>query len=153
MSSTISAARQALFALLTAAAADNTNPLYGVQIAWGDPLAAEEQEVVSMRGLRPPNDEEQVLLGPTQPQDETYAIGVTVKAHDPAGEAATVDARGFALADGVREAVYADRTFGGVLAFGARVVSQISADAAQPAEEGGFVIFVDLAVLCHGRTT
>lgn len=154
MSSTISAARAALYAALAADPPPSTNdPDETIQVVFGDPAAYQEQEVVAVRGLRPPNDEEQVLLGPAQPQDEQYAIGVTVKVHNPAADAATVDARGFALADWVRQVVYADRTFGGVLVLGATIASQTSPDGATPAEGGGAFIYIDLAVLCHGRTT
>lgn len=146
MASTISAARAALFALLDA----NTYPGARPQVNFGAPDAYEEAEVVAMLGVEAPDEEPAVIGGP-KPRNEEFTIVVGVKAHDPAGTAATVDARGWVLADEVREIVYANQTLTSTLSTGwARIASQTS-EGAQPAEGGGWVCFVQVRVLCRSR--
>lgn len=149
MASTISAARAALFALLTA----NTYPGAAPQVTFGPPDAYEEPEVVALLGVEAPDEEPAVIGGP-KPREERFVIVVAVKAHDPAGTAQAVDLRGWALADEVREVVYANQTLSGALSAPgwARIESQTS-DGAQPAEGGGFVCFVTVRVACRARLT
>jgi hypothetical protein len=147
VASTISAARGALYDLLAAAAG-----LSGVQVTFGMPSAYEEQEVVALMGVEAP-DEEPAVIGGARPRDEVFTIVVAVKAHDPAADTAqTVDARCWALADEVREVVYANQTLSGALSQPgwARIVSQTSAGA-MPAEGGGWVAFAEIRVLSRAR--
>ncbi len=148
MASTISAARAALFALLDA----NTYPGARPQITFGPPDAYEEPEVVAMLGVESP-DEEAAALG-AQRREEVYVLIVGVKAHDPAGTAASVDARGFALADSVRSTIHATNTSRTLTnnVRSAEVIRQAT-DGVQPAEGGGWVIFLRLAVQCRQRIT
>ncbi len=148
MASTISAARAALFALLDA----NTYPGARPQVTFGPPDAYEEPEVVAMLGVESP-DEEAAALG-AQRREEVYVLVVGVKAHDPAGTAAVVDARGFALADSVRATVHATTT-GRTLSNTVRTAEVIrqTTVGAQPAEGSGWVIFLQLAIECRQRIT
>jgi hypothetical protein len=147
MASTISAARAGLHALLDA----HTWPAPRPQVTFGSPDAYEESEVVAMLGVETP-DEEPAVIGGNKPREEQFVIVVAVKAHDPAGTAATVDARGWALMDEVREVVYADQTLAGALtgASWARIASQTSVGA-QPADGGGWVYFGQTRVACRAR--
>ena len=147
MASTISAARAALFALLDAHAYPGAAP----QVTFGPPADYEQQEVVAMRGVESPDEEPAVIGGP-RPRNEQFVIIVDVKAHDPAGTAASVDARGWALMDEVREVVYADADLSGSLgtAGWARIASQTS-DGALSAEGGGWVFFGTVRILCQAR--
>jgi hypothetical protein len=148
MASTISAARAALYALLAA----NTYPGAAPQVTFGPPDAYEEPEVIAMLGVESP-DEEAAALG-AQRREEIYGLVVGVKAHDPAGTAATVDARGFALADSVRAAVHATTT-GRTLSSTVRTaeIARQTTDGVQPADGGGWVIFIRLLVECRQRIT
>lgn len=145
MASTISAARAALFALLNA----NVYPGARPQVTFGPPDAYEEPEVVAMLGVEAA-DEDSAVFGDVTPRDEAFTIVVAVKAHDPAGTASSVDARCWALADEVREVVYANQTLTGSLTAPgwARITSQTS-DGAQQAEGGGWIAFCQVRVLCR----
>lgn len=147
MASTVSAARAALHALLVAHSYPGAVP----QVTFGPPDAYEEPEVVALLGVESPDEEPAVLGGP-RPRDEFFVLIVGVKAHDPAGTATSVDARGWALADEVREVVYANQTLTSSLTAPgwARVESQTS-DGAQPAEGGGWVCFVKVRIFCRSR--
>lgn len=150
MASTISAARAALHALLAA----NTYPGAVPQVTFGRPDVYEEPEVIALLGVEAPDEEPAVIGGP-KPREERFTIVVAVKAHDPAGTAATVDARGWALMDEVREVVYANQTLSGALSAPgwARIGSQTSEEGAQPAEGGGWVLFGKVRVACRARLT
>lgn len=147
MASRISAARAALHAILAA----NTWPGAVPQVTFGRPDAYEEPEVVAMLGVETPDEEPAVIGGP-KPREEQFVIIVAVKAHDPAGTAATVDGRGWALMDEIRELVYANETLSGALTAPgwARIASQTS-EGAQPAEGGGWVFFGRTRVACRAR--
>lgn len=149
MASTISAARAALYALLAA----NTYPGAVPQVTFGLPAAYEEPEVVALLGVEAPEEAPAVIGGP-KPREERFTLVVAVKAHDPAGTAGTVDARGWVLMDEVREVVYANQTLSGALTAPgwARIESQTS-DGAQPAEGGGWVLFGQVRVACRARLT
>lgn len=150
MASTISAARAALYALLVA----NTYPGSRPQVNFGPPDVYEEHDVVALLGVEAPDEEPAVIGGP-KPREERFTIVVAVKAHDPAGTAATVDARGWVLMDEVRDVVYANQTLSGALSAPGwvRVGSQTSEDGAQPAEGGGWVFFGKVRVACRARLT
>lgn len=148
MASSISAARASLFSLLSARAWPAPAP----QVTFGAPAAYEDQEVVALLGIEA-SDEENAVMGGARPRDEEFTIVVAVKVHDPAADtAAAVDARGWVLADGVRDTVYTNLTLGSALTPSgwARVASQTSAGA-QSAEGGGWVIFIEVRVLCRAR--
>jgi len=149
MASTISAARAALHALLAA----NIYPGAAPQVTFGPPDAYEQSEVVALLGVDAP-DEEPAVIGGTRPREERFVVVVAVKAHDPSGTAATVDARGWALMDEIREVVYANQTLSGALtaAGWARIASQTSGGA-RPAEGGGWVYFGETRVACRARIT
>lgn len=149
MASTISAARAALHALLAA----NTYPGAVPQVTFGPPDAYEEPEIIALLGVDAPDEEPAVIGGP-KPREERFVIIVGVKAHDPAGTAATVDARGWALMDEVREVVYANQTLSGTLTAPgwARIESQTSVGA-QPAEGGGWILLGKVRVACRARLT
>lgn len=144
MASSISGARAALFELLAA-----ESELDGVQRTFGPPAAYEEQQVVSLLGLRD-SDEDDAALG-AQRHEETYELEIALKAHDPAGTAESVDARGFAIADIVRRVVHSNRTLNATVR-DARVISQTTVGV-QAAEGGGWVIFLSLFVRCRQRIT
>lgn len=148
MASTIAGARQALYDALAAHVFPGTAP----QVEFGSPLAYEEQEVVALMGVEAPDEDEAVFGGP-RPRDEQFTLVVTVKVHDPAAESGSVvDARGFELADEVRDVVYADQSLSGALgtAGWARVESQTT-EGAQPANGGGWFMFIDVRVRCRAR--
>lgn len=146
MASTISAARSALFTLLEA----NTWPGAAPQVTFGPPDAYEEPEVVALLGVVNPEEDIAVFGGP-RPRDERFILVVATKAHDPAGTAAAVDARGWVLADEVRRIVYANQTLTDTLTSGwARIQSQTS-EGALPVEGGGWLCIVRVAVLCQAR--
>lgn len=152
MASTISSSRQALYSMLAA----HTFPGDAPQLAFGAPGAYEEQEVVLLMGVEAP-DEDDALFGGPKPRDEIFTLVVGVKVHDPAGEAVDVDARGFALADEVRDVVYGDSTLGGSLspAGWARIESQTTEGALPATDEGGnalgWVIVIEVRVRCRAR--
>jgi hypothetical protein len=152
MSSTISAARQALYSMLAAAAADNTSGLYGVQVAWGDPLAYEEQQIVCMRGVA--NSTETPADIGDYAHGERYQIELTVMYLDPAGDAQTVDTGANAIADAVGKVVSTKATPPAVGMLAGTVqwafVASRPSPGAQPAQGGGWVCFVDLSVACAG---
>lgn len=147
MASTISAAHAALYALLAA----NTYPGAQPQVTYGPPDAYEEPEVVAMLGVEAPA-EDPAVIGGARPRDEVFVIVIGVKAHDPAGTAQTVFTRCMALADEVREVVYANQTLTGSLTAPgwARIESQTT-DFAQQADGGGWVAFARVRVLCRAR--
>lgn len=145
MTSSISAARQNLHALL-AGEPELADP---VQVAYGAPSGHEAAEVVAMLGVQTPSAEEARGLGQRR-VEESYVLEVAVKVHDPGAETAeAVDLRGFALADVVRQVVRANITLDAAVRT-ALVVSQGS-EGAQPAQGGGWVIFVTLGVECKAR--
>ena len=148
MSSAISAARSSLYTLLAA----HSFPGNPVQVTFGAPSAYEDQEVVALMGVEA-GDEDDAVIGGARPRDEEFTLLVKVKVHDPAmASAGTVDARGWVLADEVREVVYADRTLAGALApAGWALVSSQTSDGALSADGGGFVIFVDVRIRCKAR--
>ncbi len=145
MGSSIGLARRNLHAALAA-----RSGLADVQVTYGPPVAYEEHDVVSLVGLLGPSEDD-AALGDNE-RDESYRIQVLIKAHRPAGDALDVDARGFALAEEVRGTVAADRTLGGAV-WHAAVVSTTCDDGVQPADGGGFVIFLEAHVLCRARIT
>lgn len=149
MASTISAARAALYALLAA----NTYPGAQPQVTFGPPDAYEEPEVVALLGVESA-DEDPVFFGEAGSRDEAFTIVVAIKAHDAAASAQTVDARCWALADEVREVVYANQTLSGTLSGPgyARVSSQ-TGDGPIVAEGGGWVAFCAVRVLCKAGIT
>lgn len=149
MASTITATRTNLHAALTAAFSGAGQP----QVAFGAPDAYEEQEVVAMLGVET-SDEDDAVLGGARPRDESFTIVVAVKVHGPEDDAATVDARGWEIADEVRSLVYEDRTIGGALdpTGWARVASQTS-EGAQAVENAGWVIYIEVRVLCRARVS
>ena len=153
MGSAISTARQALHVLLAAAGATGSgHALEGVQITFGDPLAHEKQELVSLQGVLQPVEDWAALGG--QKRDEQFGIEVTVKAYNPAGTAAAVDARGFALAEGVRTVVNANRQLSNSVLWCA--VTAQETDGAEPVldptgAQQGWVIILALTVGCRAR--
>jgi len=145
VTSSISPARQNLFAALHGYS-DLGDP---VQVTYGAPSSHEAAEVVAMLGVQTPSAEEQRGLGQRR-VEETYVLDVAVKVHDPgADQAEAVDLRGFDLADAVRQVVRQNITLDGAVRT-ALVVSQ-SSEGAQPAQGGGWVIFVKLGVECKAR--
>ena len=151
MPSSISAARAALYAKLTAHASLGAG---GLQVVYGPPDAYEEQEVVTLLGTVD-TDEEPVTLGPGN-KDETYDLLVGIKVHDPAGTAEEVDARGYAIADAVAGAVEADGdltlndTVMWALAGGPRTPNRLGV---LPAKGGGWVLFLEVPIRCRARVT
>lgn len=100
--------------MLVAAAPPSTNhPTLPVQVTFGEP-ADEELEVISLLGVRDPN-EEWGPLGTQRPTEETYQFEVGIKVDLPDRTPAEVDARGWALRDMVREVIYDDWTLGGTV--------------------------------------
>jgi hypothetical protein len=155
MGSAISESRSALHARLLAAAYPVAEGR-SVQVTYGPPGAREGQDVVAMLGVRNP-DEEPKQLGNLN-KEETFWLVVGVKAHwvAPPGEteaeqAEAVDARGFAIADVVRGVVGTTRSN---LRLGpsylAQVVSQ-ETEGVQPAQGGGWVIFIQVIFECRAR--
>ena len=148
MASVIAAARSELFDLLDASA----GVLANVQVTFGAPEALEEAECVSLGGVEDAR-EDPISLG-AQTAEESFFILVECKSYDPAGSPADVDARGWALAEGVREVVRDNRTLNGIVRW-AQIRSQTS-DGVQPAISEterlpGFVIFVTVRVECGQR--
>lgn len=148
MSSSIKAARANLYTLLaaqTAAAA----PLENVQVTFGQPNAYEEQRVVAILGFGPVGDEP-AAIGQRR-QDETYRITVAIKVHDPAattGQEVEDDAMG--LYDAVWNVVHDNPTLSGAVTFCFPGGGDAS-EGAQPAEGGGWVVFVNIGVDCTAR--
>lgn len=146
--STVAAARAALHALLVAGApAQTAQPAQKVQIAYGPPVH-EEMEVVALLGVRDIT-EDAGAIGARR-REEEYEIEIGVKVHDPAAgagsdAAARVDARGFALAEFVRQTVHRNWTLSGTVREAA-VTGQIT-DGVQLAEKGA-LIFILLTVYC-----
>lgn len=150
--STIAAARAALYALLLAEAPDRTHNAAGqlakpIQVAFGPP-PTEEMEVVAILGVRN-NDEDVEALG-AQRREETYEIEVGIKVQDPAAGAGSeaamaVDARGFELADWVRGVVHRHWTLNGTVRVAA-VTRQIT-DGVQLVDRG-CLIFLLLSIEC-----
>ena len=148
MASTISATRAALYSLLYARFSGAGDP----QVTFGIPMANEEQEVVAMLGVET-GDEDDAVIGGARPREESFTLVVKVKVYGPEDDSATVDARGWEIADTVRDVVYDNRTMSGALAptGWARVSSQTS-PGAQPIEDApGWVIFIEVRILCRAR--
>ncbi len=109
MATSIATARANLHSLLvTAAPTSSTQPDRKVQVAFGPPDSYEDQEVIALLGVETP-DEDARALGRNQRHEE-YVLIVGVKAYDPTGTAASVDARVYALADVVRSTVNGNDT-------------------------------------------
>lgn len=147
MASAISDTRTNLHAALLSRFSGAGEP----QVTFGAPDAYEEQEVVALLGVEA-GDEDDAVLGGARPREESFVLVVAVKVHGPEDDAATVDARGWEIADGVRAEVYDDRTIGGALSptGWARVASQTS-EGAQAVENAGWVIYIEVRVLCRAR--
>lgn len=144
MPSSISAARVALYNLLAAAPA-----LAGVQVTFGEPAAYEEQEVVAVMGFGPVGDEP-AAIGQRR-QQEGYRVEVKMKKHDPAASTGqVVEQRAMALYDAVWNVVHDNATLGGSVTF-AFPGGADSSPGAQPAQGGGWVMFVSLFVDCTAR--
>lgn len=145
MASTISGARQALYTLLAGAQA-----LAGVQVTFGIPAttAGEEQEVVALLGIEA-GEEDWAALG-NKRRDEMYQIVVAVKAYDPSGTAATVDARCWQIVDAVRDTVLTQTTMG---VDGIQWVHPVGtrSDGVAPAQGGGWVAFATVPVGIKAR--
>jgi hypothetical protein len=146
MASPISAARSALYTLLVAATATG-QPLENVQVVWGDPMAYEEQEVVSLAGATGATVQRSGMGGG---RDDNYDIVVRWKAHNPAGDAQTVDGRGWDLAEAIETIVDNNRTLSNTVLTAAAVSE--SENGAQSAEGGGWVIFGTTIVACGSLT-
>lgn len=150
--STIAAARAALYDLLVADAPDRSANTYGetarpVQISFGPP-AHEEMEVVALLGVRN-NDEDWGALG-DQRREESYQLEVGIKVHNPSAGAGSeaaelVDARGFELAEWVRSVVHGHWTLNGTVRV-ASVTAQIT-DGVQLPDKGA-LIFILLIITC-----
>jgi len=157
MSSAIGAARGALFDLLEAAApVSSTQAPAKVQVTYGPPDAYEDQELLTLAGVETP-DEDTAALG-NHARDENFVLVVGVKAHDPAGTARSVDARGWVLAEIPRTVVAANRTLGGTVQ--TAEVASIRHDDRTPdgvapviAPGSGYVTFLRVAVRCWARIT
>lgn len=148
MASTISDARTNLHAALLA----RFNAAGDPQVAFGAPAAYEEQEVVALLGVEA-SDEDDAVLGGARPREESFVLVVGIKVHGPDDDATTVDARGWEIADGVRDEVYDDRSLGGALnpTGWARVASQTSEGAQKVEDAPGWVIYIEVRVLCRAR--
>jgi len=147
MGSSIGPARQVLFTNL-----DNTISSTGPQVTFGPPAIAEEQEVVALLGVLNPT-ETPAALGQRR-VEETYHLEVGIKVHNPAGDPAEVDQRGFELRQQVRAVIEADLTLSGTVRT-ALIVSDTT-DGVLPADPtmgGGYVIFFRLLVECAQRIT
>lgn len=137
-------------ALFEALAAEDG--LAGVQKIFGPPDSAEEQEVIAIMGISDA-DEEFAALGADR-SEESYAIDLKIKVHDPADSAEVGGQAAFLRAEAIRESirgvVAADRTLGGVVR-----IAQMGAKSYTWAnvEGGGRVLFVDCPVLCRQRIT
>jgi hypothetical protein len=144
MASSISAARAALYDMLSA-----SSLLNGVQVTYGAPDAHEEPEVVALLGVRDP-DEEPAALGYGR-KEETYQLEVGVKVHKRDGSAAEVDVRAYALADAVADAIEGggDYTLNGSVDW-AYVAGPLGVGA-QAAEGGGWLCFLVVLVTCRAR--
>lgn len=151
--STIAAARAALYALLVADAPDATavqsNHLpRPIQIAYGPP-AHEDMEVVALLGVRSP-EEDVGALGARR-REEEYELEVGIKVHNPAAGAGSeaailVDARGFELAEWVRSVVHGHWTLSGTVRT-AGVTRQVT-EGVQLVDKGA-LIFLLLTVACE----
>lgn len=149
MPSAISASRQALHTLLAASSALN-----GVQVTFGVPAGYEEREVVALTGVVAAGAEFAALGG--QRKEETFGLQVAIKVHDPAGDSDTVDARGFALYEAVRDVLTGNINLSGTVR--QAIVGSLVTDGVQPAvdESGtaqGCVIFLTATVNCAVRIT
>jgi hypothetical protein len=161
--STIATARAALYELLLADAPDRTANVptqlpKPIQISFGPP-AHEEQEVVALLGVRN-NDEDTAALGARR-RAESYELEVGVKVHNPAAgpitaeaiaggkpTVATVDARGFELAEWVRSVVHGHWTLSGTVRTAA-VTRQLT-DGVQLGEKGALIFFL-LTIECEAE--
>jgi hypothetical protein len=159
MGSSISGAVLALDTLVSAAVADNTSALFGLQNTFGPPLDDEELEVLAILGIADPS-EATLVLGPQAPRREQYRIETTIKVYDPTAENTPADrravfTRGLVLADGLRSLVEANRTLNGTVD-SAHVVSQRTAGLAHPIgddgkRKSGWVIHIDMSIACRAR--
>lgn len=121
-----------------------------VQVTYGLPGDDERWEIVAMLGVQGVSEDDAVVGN--QRRNETYEIPLVVKVYDPAASDAdrpTVDARGFEIADEIRDVVSKDPTLGGAVRF-ARVSSQTS-DGVGLAQGGGLVIYLQVNVRCEAR--
>lgn len=147
MASSIAAATVALFDALVASAA-----LAGVQIIFGPPATAEEQEVIAIMGISDA-DEEFAALGAGR-MEETYSIELKVKVYDPADtEDSAATGSTFLRAEEIREAIRTavatnNRTLGGTVR-----IAQMGAKSYTwgNVEGGGRVLFIDCPVNCRHR--
>jgi hypothetical protein len=146
MGSTIGAARARIFELI-----DSHPGLTDVQRTFGLPTDNEDRQVVALAGVAD-SDESHAQLGGNR-REETYTVTVAIKVHDPAAAGSegrgAVDARGFALADTVRDAIASDRTLSGTVRLAVPVATR--SDGVQNAEGGGAVIFTFVDINCAAR--
>lgn len=144
MGSSISAAQGVVYARMAA-----SSGLTGVQVTYGPPDAYEGQEVVALFGVRNP-EEEPISLG-AGGKDEIYQLEVKIKAHDPAGTAKAVNDRGWEIADAVVDEVEGsgDYSLDGTVMWA--LCEPTTTPGVQPAQGGGWVIFLTVLVTCHAR--
>lgn len=152
--SSIAPARAALYDLLEAAAPDAlaqhvTTPPRKVLVTLGPP-GHEDLEVVCLLGVRTPAEDVE-SLGAMR-REEEYGLEVGIKVHVPTAKddidgRKLVDARGFALAEWVREVVHSHYTLNGTVRT-AFVTEQVTIGV-QPADKAGLVMFLLLVVHCE----
>jgi hypothetical protein len=144
MASSISAARAALYDMLSA-----SSLLNGVQVTYGAPDAHEDPEVVALLGVRDP-DEEPAALGYGR-KEETYQLEVGVKSHKRDGSAAEVDTRAYELADAIADTVEGSGNYTLNSTVDWAYVAGGIGVGAQSAEGGGWVCFLTVLVTCRAR--
>lgn len=128
--------------------------LEGVQVAFGVPTDYEEQEVVSLMGVRDASEDE-AQLGAAN-KWETFALEVGVKVHKPDGDARAVFLRTCEIYDSIRDVVHGrerddDRTLDGALGNGWATIASRDTDVLAPAKEGGWIMFQRVLVVCRAR--
>lgn len=161
MATSISNARTQLHRLLTVATASGSGTaIAGVQLSFGPPIVYEEQEVIALRGVRIPQ-ERTVVLG-NRSREEDFFLVVDVKHYDPAGDAESVDQRGWAMADAVWKVVDDNTKLPDAAAARSvdwAVVAGRESDGALPAMSAdglavvGWGIVVTVLIHCRARIT
>lgn len=129
--------------------------LASTQVTVGVPTVLEGQDTVSVLGVTDSTEEEAGLGG--NRKREEFTVEVKIMSFDPAATSADdafdLEARAGDLAQVVRDVVHGDRTLGGALTGNVASVVGTPTDGAQPAQDGGYVVFASVLVRCRSTVS
>lgn len=139
MATSIFAARRALRDLLVTALPD-------VTVAYGDPMARDDLEQVTLTGFGPINADTPMLAG----AEERYSLQVVVSLLGPDSDADELEERAETIVTTVLDVIADNQRLNGTVI--AAVRGNVETAGAIPTGDGGTVIGVDIDVDCAALT-